>query len=61
MTHTVHHLHQHRLDRKHNVLLLLIPGLIFVSILAIYLILRSQTGHPVAAVSTPLDNSSTSY
>lgn len=36
------HTYHHRLDRKHNVLLLLVPGLIFTLVLAVYLLLRIQ-------------------
>jgi hypothetical protein len=36
------HAHQHRLDRSYNILLLLIPGLIFMVVIGVYLILRVQ-------------------
>ncbi len=39
------HTHQHKLDRSHNVLLLMIPGFIFTLVLAVYLITRVQIEH----------------
>jgi hypothetical protein len=52
MSETIHHIHQHRLDRKHNVLLLFIPGLIFVFVVGMYLVFRLQMNEPLFVTTT---------
>ena len=35
MSHQIHHLHQNKLDKDHNILLLLIPLIVFVLVVAL--------------------------
>jgi len=52
------HKHQHRLDRKHNALLLMIPGLIFALVILVYCLFR--TPQPLYD-NQPLDNVGQEY
>ncbi len=53
MTHKPIHLHTNRLNRGVNVLLLLIPSIIFIIVLAILLFSRNSDIKEIASINEP--------